>query len=342
MNRTNIYYFVFLFFVCFSCGSKPKGSFSTKGPSSAPDYSLEENWAALPWRKDFADETPKGLTDGQATAKVDVFYLHPTTYFGDRDYTDWNGPVDNEEINKNLDEFVIKNQGTVLNNVGKIYAPRYRQAHIKAYSMKDTVSAKQAFDLAYEDVKSAFGYYMSHWNKGRPFIILSHSQGTTHMARLVEEFIDGKPLQKKMIAAYLLGIPVDLDKFEELEPCTYPEDINCLIGWRAWKTGAKPKLLEKEVGYNVLVVNPLSWTTDDALVGKEKHKGSVFLDFYAKPINNVQNAQIYKSILWTNKPKFKGSALLVTNNYHRGDVNLFYLDIRENAATRVNVYLGNK
>lgn len=333
-----VFFLVFLF----SCGSGPKGNFSSTAPALEPDYSKEENWAALPWTKDFADETPKGLVDNQANAEVDVFYLHPTSYFGDKSYTRWNGPIDDKEINDNIDVNVIKNQATAFNNIGKIYAPRYRQAHIKAYYSKDTVSAKKAFDLAYEDVKNAFGYYMSHWNNKRPFILVSHSQGTTHMARLVEEFIDGKPLQKKMIAAYLVGIPVDLDRYESLDPCTHPEDIGCLVGWRTWKIGAKPKLLEKEEGRNALIVNPVSWYTDTTYVSSEKHKGRVLFDFYGNPESQTQSAQIYKSILWTNKPKFKGSAMMTTKNFHRGDINLFYLDVRENAETRVNVYLGNK
>lgn len=333
---------IVLVLVVWSCGSGPKGSFLEQKEDIVPDYSKEENWSALPWRVDGADETPAGLIDGQADAEVDVFYVHPTTYFGERKYDRWNAPIKDEEINKGIDEYVIKNQASVFNKAGKVYAPRYRQAHIKAYSHKDTVSAKRAFDLAYEDVKNAFGYYMSHWNKGRPFIIASHSQGTTHTSRLIEEFIDGKPLESKMVAAYLIGIPVDLDRYTSLKPCQDGEDINCLIGWRTWKIGAHPALLKLEEGRNALITNPLSWTTDTTYVSAAEHQGSVLFDFYAEPIKNVHSAQIYKSILWTNKPKFKGSFLYRTKNYHRGDINLFYVNIRENAADRVKVFLGNK
>ena len=334
--------FVFLSVFLFSCGSGPKGTFDEQVINDQPDYSLESNWAALPWRKDYADETPKGLTDNQETAMADVFYVHPTTYLGDKDYTRWNAPLEDVEINKGIDEYVMKNQASALNGAGKIYAPRYRQAHYNAYTHPDKASAKKAFDLAYQDVKSAFSYYMSHYNKGRPFIIVSHSQGTTHCARLVQELIDGKQLENKMVAAYLLGIPVDLDKFSSLEPCTSADDVSCLIGWRTWKEGAEPALLEKEKGYNVLVTNPLSWTTDTDYVPATEHKGSVLFDFYAEPEANTHSAQIYKSILWTNKPTFKGSLFYTRKNYHRGDINLFYVDIRENAINRVNIFVGNK
>ena len=39
------------------------------------------------------------------------------------------------------------------------------------------------------------------------------------------------------------------------------------------------------------------------------------------------------------KPKFKGSALFFRNNYHIGDYNLFYLDVRENAVKRAKTWI---
>jgi hypothetical protein len=45
----------------------------------------------------------------------------------------------------------------------------------------------QALDLAYQDVESAFDYYLTHYNQGRPFIVVGHCQGTTHALRLSEQ-----------------------------------------------------------------------------------------------------------------------------------------------------------
>jgi hypothetical protein len=44
------------------------------------DYSDENNWAALPSKKDAADRVPIGspFKDEQASAKADVFFIHPT------------------------------------------------------------------------------------------------------------------------------------------------------------------------------------------------------------------------------------------------------------------------
>jgi hypothetical protein len=45
----------------------------------------------------------------------------------------------------------------------------------------------QALDLAYQDVESAFDYYLTHYNQARPFIVVGHCQGTTHALRLSEQ-----------------------------------------------------------------------------------------------------------------------------------------------------------
>lgn len=62
---------------------KPAQPFSTASTPASPDYSQRESWAALPDRKDSADALPAiGVMDQQSSAAVDVFFVHPTTYFG--------------------------------------------------------------------------------------------------------------------------------------------------------------------------------------------------------------------------------------------------------------------
>jgi len=56
-------------------------------------------------------------------------------------------------------------------------------------------------ELAYQDVKTAFEYYLKNWNQDRPIIIASHSQGSVHAQRLLKEFFEDKPLAKQLVAA---------------------------------------------------------------------------------------------------------------------------------------------
>ena len=325
-----------------SCLSRPKGIYVHDATLEAPDYSNEYYWAALPHKIDNADRTPTTLVDNQAKANADVFYLHPTSYYGKRSYNKWNAPINDDKINKGVDETPVLYQATAFNEIGKVYAPRYRQAHIHIYSTKDTASAYAALNLAYHDVRSAFEYYLANYNNGRPIIIASHSQGTSHAIRLMKEFFDNKKLSSQLVVGYLVGIRVDMAQYQMLKPCTSETDTGCLVGWRTYKKGANPSFLKEEEDMDILIHNPINWKQDPTVASKEEHKGAVLLDFESPPKPNLVSTQIHKSILWSTKPKFKGSWLMTTKNYHRGDINLFYLDIRKNAKVRLESYLELK
>lgn len=323
-----------------ACGVvKPSLSFEDLPPPPLPDYSNEQYWAALPFRYDSADRVPDPtlMKDQQADAPVDVFFLHPTTYVGKKGESGWNAPLDNSLLNERTDGSTILFQATVFNGAGKIYAPRYRQAHIMAYfTKKDTTSAKEALDLAYADVKKAFEYYLDNHNQGRPIIIASHSQGTSHAKRLMREFMDGKPLQNRLVAAYLVGIPVEVDYFHAIPACKEEGDTGCFVAWRTFKKGYRPKYTLREAP--ITVTNPLTWTLDGTPAPKSLNQGAVLLKFH-KIWPQVTDAQVAHGILWSKKPKFPGSFLITKRNYHIGDYNLFYLNIRNNAILRAKNFL---
>jgi len=168
-----------------------------------PNYSDLIYWAAHPNKKDPSDSLPASLAKQyQPNDKVDVFFLHPTTYLDTTKPYGWNGSFKDIKTNIQTDYTAILNQASVFNIAGRVFAPRYRQAHIKSYSPvghADTLKAIAAFELAYQDIKLAFDFYMKNENNGRPIIIASHSQGSTHAMRLLKEYFDDKPLAKKLI-----------------------------------------------------------------------------------------------------------------------------------------------
>lgn len=155
----------------------------------APDYHDSGNWVALPGKADPADQTPPGLTDRQASATADVFFVHPTSFIDkpDDSYL-WNASVQNTSLNEKTDQGSIRFQASIFNESCRIFAPRYRQAHYFAFFTADKKDKKLALDLAYTDVRNAFEYYLKTYNNGKPIIIASHSQGTVHAHRLLREF----------------------------------------------------------------------------------------------------------------------------------------------------------
>jgi hypothetical protein len=157
--------------------TRPKHAFENYTRPGKPDYAQLSNWAAWPHSRDLADSTPAGLKDMQAVSQADVFFLHPTTLVRHRGNGRWNAEIDDAYINRKTDESSILYQATLFNGVGRVYAPRYRQAHLETFFTDDTASARKALDLAYEDVAAAFEYFLENENRNRPIILAGHSQG---------------------------------------------------------------------------------------------------------------------------------------------------------------------
>ncbi len=319
-------------------GQKINYEFQSK--NRQPDYSNLNYWAASPFKYDPSDNIPKGLNDNSKDTLADVFFIYPTTYTEAQMPDGWNAGINDEEINKKTDNSTILYQASVFNKYCRVFAPRYRQANIRAFYTDDRQKANEAFDTAYEDVRNSFEYYLQHYNHGRPIIIASHSQGTLHAGRLLKEFFENKPLQKQLVCAFIVGLPVFTNYFAELKPCRDSKATGCFVSWRTFEEGYEAPYVEKETR-KAYVINPLTWTMDTTLAAGSLNKGGVLRDFN-KVIPDLVHAQIHGNVLWVNKPKFFGNIFLKTKNYHIADYNLFYKNIRENVGTRIRSFLGGK
>ena len=349
MTRLGVLIFVLTCALLASCGSSRRSAvqrslvYSPVGVPSKPDYSNGKHWAALPQRKDMADTTPNTrFKDMQAVAEADVFFVHPTTYRGETPEGQyrWNADVNDEALNKITDESTILYQASVFNGACKIYAPRYRQAHLSIFFSRDTATHFGPLGVAYADVKDAFRYYVEHYNNNRPFVIASHSQGTVLARRLVRDVIEADPaLNKRLIAAYLVGYAVVQDSFVNIQPCATPEQTGCYCTWNTFATGFYPSWYTDGL-HKSKATNPLTWTTDTTHAPATLNKGGVLQDF-SKVVPNVVDAQVKAGMVWVNKPNVRGAGLLNIKNYHIGDYNLFYVNIRENVQQRVAAYMKN-
>ncbi len=325
-----------------SCVTHPKKAFDAAKVPPSPDYSNLESWAAHPDKPDRADLSPSpDLPDLQKDAPVDVIFLYPTTYTGgilyNRYQRDWNASVLDKKTNLKTDKGTIQFQASIFNGAGRVFAPRYRQAHLHVFfTKKDTAAARQALDLAYADTKAAFAYYLKHWNNGRPFIIAGHSQGARHAMYLIKEMIEGTPLESQLVAAYIVGWPVKAGFYKTLKPCQSPEQTDCFCSWRTWERNSG---LRRASQPDVICTNPLNWTTTEKVYAdKSLNRGGVIRPF-ARIYPQVADAEVCKGFLLARKPKFKGSILFQRKNYHVGDLNLYYLNVRENAQARTKAYL---
>ncbi len=290
-------------------------------------------WSAHPWKHDPSDSIPKPLRKEQKDSVADVFFIYPTTYTDIR--LGANASINDAYINAKTDYSTILYQASVFNQHCRIFSPRYRQAHITAF-FSDNEENRAAFDRAYTDLKNAFEFYLQHFNNKRPIIIAGHSQGGKMAIRLLKEFFDGKDLQQQLVAAYIIGWPVAQNSFQQINVCKDSTQVNCFCTWRTFRKDYMPIYVGKEdpVTY---VTNPLSWTTTTDYVSISQNKGSVLRNFN-KIIHSTSDAQIHGGVLWINKPKFPGSSLYTSKNYHIADINLFYMNLRINIETRINSF----
>jgi len=311
-------------------GSKP----------SPPKYDDLFYWVAHPSKWDYSDSTPAFLSNNSCDTAVDVFFLHPTSYIGGLLNAPINADLHDATVNAQTDRIML-NQVSVFNHNCRVFAPRYRQAHLKAYFRYNSSASKKAFDLAYEDLKTSFQYYLDHWNHGRPIIIASHSQGSMHAIRLLKEFFDGKALQKQLVCAYVVGWQIKKDDLKNIPFGNSPTQTGCIVGWRTYRKGHIDPLVKRENG-NSLCVNPISWTTDNNWTAREMHKGAIGKDFNKLIAKKLSVAVAPgANILWVDVPEViddkPGMSLL--NNFHVADYNLFWMDIRENVQRRIQAYL---
>jgi len=322
-----------LFILC-SCKSVIVPVFATQLPPAKPNYHKQSSWAVLP---NTYPENLKHWKTSTANLQADVFYIYPTLNIDKKDVR-WNVPISDSIQNEKVINKAVYYQASAFLNTGNLYVPYYRQAHLRSYSQYDTGGSK-ALELAYSDVKNAFKVYLEHYNKGKPIIIASHSQGTTHAVRLLKDFFDGKPLQSKLIAAYIPGIAIRKEEFKYIYLMKSPTETGGFVSWNTYKNKYYPKTYN-EWFKGVATSNPITW--DDKIVSQRKdHKGFLFTN--DKLYKQALTVYVKDGILWTSLPHFPYRIFaLGKKRYHTGDINLFWEDIRENAVIRVKSYYNRK
>jgi hypothetical protein len=326
----------------------PKGHFAAATAGGGPDYSQASSWIARPGEaNDPSHWLPNGMTAAPTSAAA-VFYIHPTTYL-ERDR--WNAPLDvggDTEFRTNL---FVQSQASAFNGVGQVWAPRYRQAAFGAFLLKSE-DAAQALDFAYRDVSAAFDEFLKEAGD-RPIILAGHSQGALHLEHLLREKVAGKPIASRVVAAYVVGWPIDTVSDLPslgLPSCTAPDQAGCILSWMTFGDPANPELIldqwEKTKSFNggerrqkdVLCVNPISGTKDGAGVPAD-NLGTLV------PTADLRSATLQPGLVGAHCDKglllldgqipAMGSFVLPGNNYHVYDYALFWGAIRRDAERRL-------
>ena len=316
-----------------------------------PDYASQQSWALNPeLRFDNLDSThhhPKrslGLPKGRKHKTIpqalplgvnaDVFFIHPTMLLTG---ADWNADVHDDMMNAEVDKWPIRHQASAFAGAGRVFAPRYRQAHVRIFSLGDSLSWAAA-EVAYQDVNEAFKHYLKHWNQGRPIVIAGHSQGAFHGRRLLQEHFDGKRMANQLVAAYLPGMDMVASEFNAIPTCDEPDQTGCLCTWMTYGEGFLPDWLirkkAKPDAEPLLIVHPVTWTKAERVNELKSHLGVVRPSFRLSKPGAIETWVTEENVLWMGAPKLLGGRMFQRENWHSGDINLFWLNIYVNVQAR--------
>jgi hypothetical protein len=167
----------------------------------------------------------------------------------------------------------LRSQAARFSRICNVYAPFYRQTPLNnTDNPGDRV-------LAYSDVVESFKHYLANDNKGRDFVLMGHSQGSVHLTRLLQEYVDDNPeLRKRLISILPIGAGVTVKQgdviggsFKNLPLCTRADQTGCVITYAAFAADAPPAANRSMAGLESACTNPAALGGGPAV-----YKGSYF------------------------------------------------------------------
>lgn len=302
---------------------------------SLTDYAQAGNWLSM---------------DTSGSLPVDVFYLYPTAWQKGPDDGNYCA-VDNVSMIKGAIGAFYR-QATAFLPVGNIYAPFYRQADA-SYTLNLPTIEQQEESIRIipaADGIAAFNYYLENFNRGRPFILAGHSQGSNVLLHILSSIKDRAEVLDKMVAAYVIGFSVTKDYLAQNAPlkfATGPDDTGVII---SFNTEAEGVTSSPVVRSGAIAINPVLWTLTEEEAPKEDNLGSIRLITAVScdltPVKNLASAQVDTArgvvicrSVDVGRYSMKG---LPAGVYHTYDYPFYYYNIRANAQNRVDKYLASK
>ena len=318
-------------------------------PVKLTDYESRSHWLYLP-------------SKSVKQKRVAIFYVYPTAYSRVP-----GGPIYATILDPRMvpgAQAAFQRQATAFLTVGNVYAPYYRQ--IDATYQLSQPFAQQKKNIAgipSTDVFAAFKYFLKHYDRGRPFILVGHSQGSAVLAKLLAKYMKSHPaVYARMIAAYVVGYPIQgtyLQQHPHLKFAKGPSDTGVIVSWNTEApTIAAPSPV---VQPGAIAINPITWTRKQTEASAAKNRGSIELDpaTGGTPLLNADGTiKRFKNIADARVDKAKGVVICSTIDasappyftpggfpmgvLHTFDYPLYFFSVRANAADRVQHFFAER
>lgn len=300
-----------------------------------PDYADSNSWVSMPETTGF---------------EVDTFFLLPTVNMkmiepGNDDIT----------VERNAARYVktLEIEKGIVSGCTNIFAPFYREASIGCYlqtngRVADYIVGQNEtfFDIAYNDVRNAWLYYVEHLNEGRPVVLFAYSQGAQILLRLLAEFCETEVLTSRMVAAYAIGMTVTEDYIKENPQIRMAEgetDTGVVISYNAVDAAYEmPKSKEASI-------NPLNWKTDSTPAAKTENlgftvvnsQGEVTMEIpqYCGAVIDSGSGKLIATDMENRDELMAVDSIFPAGDYHLYDLVFFYRNLQKNVETRVAAFL---
>ena len=250
----------------------PAASQAPAAPAQV-DYSSAANWLCLPGRADVCS-TPLGTTAlnpngygsvGQSNVAknppLDCFYVYPTV---SRDRG-----MNSDLLVDASERGAVQVQFARFAGVCRTFAPVYRQMTLGAVAAAAAGAdmARPGF-IAYADVANAWRTYLARYNKGRPFVLIGHSQGSLMLQEIIKNEIEGKPIARQMRLAILPGYNLYVPQgrrvggtLKSTPVCASPNETGCVMTWVSFRENNVPPTgaifgIAPQPGMTVACTNP--------------------------------------------------------------------------------------
>ncbi len=338
----------------------PRSEFIEQTPLETNAYQDPAMWLSRPgiglddaarWQPAMRGEGRQLPQTGEPKQNFAVFFVHPTSYL---DSANWNAPLDDEQ-SQSIARIYVRGMASPFNQASEIWAPRYRQATFGAF-LTDSAEAQQAINAAYADVKQAFDFFVASVDEDVPIVLAGHSQGTLHLLRLLREELANSPLAGRVAAIYAVGWPISVEHDLPalgFPACATPSQAGCIMSWSTFAEPADPaRVIEAYSGSRgfdgtvrgespILCTNPLTGGIGGEAPA-EANLGTLIpnADYSTGELvpGAVPARCSERGLLLIGDPPEIGSAVLPGNNYHVYDIPLFWQNVKQDVANRVEAW----